>query len=92
MTAADTIIVFEIGGDSYRIDQLDAHPEVAVSAWRVTRLSSRQSYDVAADPDGFVSCECADCVFRQRACKHIAALTAAGLLPSVAAVEMADAA
>lgn len=50
--------------------------------WRLTKRSGK-SYDVRADASGGVSCDCADATFRQRKCKHLAALEALSLVEFV---------
>lgn len=70
-------LIISIDGDLYVLRRLECDPPVRV-AWRVAR-SKKRTYDVHRDPVG-VYCTCADFTFRQRECKHIRALTVAGLL------------
>lgn len=63
----------------YKIDDLHPDPRVADPAWRLTKEDG-ESYDVGCDEYG-PFCSCADSQYRRRACKHIQAAQAVGLLP-----------
>lgn len=64
----------------YQLVPLDPDSNVATRAWRVWKPGKKKFYDVAIDSRGWISCTCADATFRNRACKHIRALKALGLL------------
>lgn len=67
----------------YTVVCLDPSPDVAAPAWRLTQADG-SAYDVALTQHGPV-CDCSDFVWRRdgrdpKGCKHVAALTAVGLL------------
>src|SRR4051812_23218654 len=63
----------EIKGADYLVRTIDAG-ECGVSAVRLTKLSSHESYDVIRRHDGLVACDCPSYVFRyegtDQTCKH----------------------
>ena len=73
--------VLEIGKASYTITRLEAHPEVALAAFRLQKADG-ESYDVRQAPSGWCECECKGFLRWSKPCKHIKALEAAGLLQS----------
>jgi hypothetical protein len=82
-------IVFHIGEDTYGVRPLAAHGEVAVKAFRLSKhTGDRAVYDIRLSPEGFIECDCPGhqrWAERGTQCKHIRALTAAGMLPAVEA-------
>ena len=68
------------GAKLYLVTLLDPDPRVAVKAWRLTQEGGK-SYDVSVCKRGWLSCTCADAVYRTKTCKHAQALQEMGLLP-----------
>lgn len=62
----------------YAIKDACADPRCACPAWELEKEDGTV-YHVAIDKFG-PTCDCADCTFRQKACKHILSLQALGLL------------
>jgi hypothetical protein len=58
----------------YALVPLDPDPDVATRAWRLWTQDRKSFYDVAVCPKGYLSCSCADHVYRARECKHLQAL------------------
>jgi hypothetical protein len=79
-------ITFHIGPDVYAVVPLTAiHPEVAVKAYRLHKhTGDGEVYDVRLTTEGHVECNCRG-FQRWQHCKHVRALTAAGMLPAVEA-------
>lgn len=75
-------ITFRIGEDRYGVAPVPAHPEVALKAYRFTKLTGDHAvYCVSLTPDLHPSCECKGWLRWQTPCKHIRSLVAAGMLP-----------
>ncbi len=62
----------------YAVTRLDAHPDVAVRAWRLTK-GTGEVYDLRICPRGWTSCDC-PAWFKDGDCKHVRWLRALGLL------------
>jgi hypothetical protein len=76
-------VVFHIGADSYGVQALPAHADVASKAYRLSKQTAGQEvYDVRLAPEGFVECDCPGFQRWRKPCKHIRALTVAGMLPA----------
>lgn len=77
-------LFLEINGDRYTVIPIEADPEVAMVAWRLTSMAGKV-YDVRRDEHGFPSCDCYDFLYRRenrdpKGCKHVAALVATKLM------------
>jgi len=74
----------EIKGASYLVRPIPAG-ECGVSAVRLTKLASHESYDVIRHHDGLVACDCPSYIFthegKSTTCKHGMACMVHGLLP-----------
>jgi hypothetical protein len=82
-------ITFAINEDQYHVFPLAAHPEVATHAYRFRKLTGDLAvYDVHRDTEGQLSCTCPGHTYHRhgKPCKHLRALTAAGMLPKPAPV------
>jgi hypothetical protein len=80
-------ITFDIGEDRYHVFPLAAHPEVAKAAFRFRKLTGDKAvYDVRLDTEGNVDCSCPGHSYHKtgKPCKHLRALTAAGMFPKAA--------
>jgi hypothetical protein len=81
-------ITFTIGEDNYQVFPLPIHPEVGRAAFRFRRLTGgKEVYDVRLTLEGHAECSCPGHVYHKtgKPCKHLRALTAAGMLPRPAA-------
>ena len=61
-----------INGQDYAIGyhgELPATGEPVIRGYHLTSISSGKSYDLSR-----YSCDCADCTYRQRKCKHLQAV------------------
>lgn len=67
---------------AYRLEFLESDPSIGAPAWRLTKTDG-ECFDVILRPNGAV-CDCPDFVNRRqntfKGCKHVAALTAVGLM------------
>jgi hypothetical protein len=73
-----------IGKTRYTVTELHPDPEVADRAFRLTKVGGdHDGYDVRVDRHG-AQCECMGFLRWNKPCKHIRALTEAGLLKAPA--------
>lgn len=77
-------LLIEINDFRYTLRKIEASPEIALVAWRLTKSDGR-IYDVRLDENGFVACDCFDFLKNREGkdpagCKHCRALKAVGLL------------
>jgi hypothetical protein len=68
----------EINETVYQLTEVQFEYEngMAGRLWQVAK-SDGTVYQLTSDRDGELSCDCPDATYRQRACKHVAALVAA---------------
>lgn len=73
---------FEIGDDRYQITPITVHPEVAVRAYRVLKVTgaARVAYDCMQQEDGQAECDCIGQITRghRKPCRHLRTLVAFG--------------
>ena len=74
---------FVFGDDTYLVKPImDAHPEVAIKAYRLTKETGDQAaYHVRLTPEGHAACDCKGHE-RWHHCKHVGMLVALGCLPA----------
>lgn len=83
-------ILFQIDGTEYAVVPLRAHPAVAVRAVRLVKHGAEPAtYDVSVTEHG-PQCECKGFLRWQKPCKHIRALSAAGMIEAVKPLPLAS--